>query len=195
VVVDYKSSRRQLDPVLLAHGLQLQLLGYLNVIRHWPIEREPFGFNRLIPAGVFYVSLRGRYERGNSRLDALAEPEQIRRRAYRHGGRFDVAALPYLDGSGSRNGEQFNFRITKEGDLFKNSRECLSTAEFTELLDTVEANLKKMGGEIFSGNSAVSPYRKGSATACDQCQYRSICRIDPWLHPYRLLEKVPDENE
>ncbi|HWQ93804.1 MAG TPA: PD-(D/E)XK nuclease family protein, partial [Clostridia bacterium] len=36
VVVDYKSSGKQLDPLLVAHGVQLQLLAYLNVLRHWP---------------------------------------------------------------------------------------------------------------------------------------------------------------
>lgn len=196
IIVDYKSSRKQLDRVFLAHGLQLQLLAYLNVIRQWPNAREFFGPERLVPAGVFYVNLRGRYERGNSRLDALAEPDQIRKRAYRHAGRFDASALPYLDArSNARTGDQFNYRITNQGELYKNSRECLSTADFLELLDTVESNLKKMGAEIFSGNAAVSPYRKGSVTACDQCEYRSICRIDPWTHHYRLLRKIEGDSE
>src|SRR5437764_4470807 len=43
VVVDYKSGQRQLDPVLLANGLQLQLLTYLNVVRSWQNPREQFG--------------------------------------------------------------------------------------------------------------------------------------------------------
>jgi ATP-dependent helicase/nuclease subunit B len=195
VVVDYKSSRKQLDRVFLAHGLQLQLLAYLNVIRQWSKAREHFAADRLVPVGVFYVSLRGRYERSNSRLDALAEPEQSRRRAYRHAGRYDVAALRRLDArSDARVGDQFNYRLTKEGELYRNSHECLSTTEFLELLDTVEANLKKMGAEIFSGSAAISPYRKGLSTACDQCEYRSICRIDPWTHRYRLL-KLQEEND
>ena len=195
VVVDYKSSRKQLDSVFLAHGLQLQLLAYLNVIREWPNTRELFGTDRLVPAGVFYVNLRGRYERSNSRLDALDEPDQIRRRAYRHAGRFDVASLRYLDARhDARVGDQFNYRITKEGDLYRNSRECLSTTEFLALLDTVEANLKKMGADIFSGKAAISPFRKGFATACDHCEYRSICRIDPWTHPYRLLKMIDNED-
>jgi ATP-dependent helicase/nuclease subunit B len=196
VVVDYKSSRKQLDPVFLAHGLQLQLLAYLNVIRQWPNAREFFGPNRLVPAGVFYVNLRGRYQRSNSRLDALAEPGEIRKRAYGHAGRFDAAALPYLDARpGARTGDQFKYRITKDGELYRNSYECLSTGEFIELLETVEANLKRMGSEIFSGRAAVSPYRKGSVTACDQCEYRPICRIDPWTHQFRLLKKLEDDSD
>src|SRR5690348_16457726 len=53
VVVDYKSSRKQLDPVFLAHGLQLQLLAYLNVIRQWANARQLFATEQLVPAGVF----------------------------------------------------------------------------------------------------------------------------------------------
>jgi ATP-dependent helicase/nuclease subunit B len=196
VVVDYKSSRKQLDRVFLAHGVQLQLLAYLNVIRQWPDARQFFGPEPLVPAGVFYVNLRGKYERGNSRLDALAEPEQMRKRAYRHAGRFDVAALPHLDARpDAKKGDQFSYRITNRGNLHQNSRECLSTEEFVELLDTVETNLKRMGGEIFSGNAIVSPFRKGSATACDHCDYRAICRIDPWTHHFRLLKEAESDDE
>jgi ATP-dependent helicase/nuclease subunit B len=191
VVMDYKSGRKQLDRVFLAHGLQLQLLAYLSVLRQWPNPSELFGPNRLVPAGVFYVNLHGRYERSNSRLDALAGADQIRKRAYRHAGRFDAAALPYLDSRPDvRAGDQFNFRITNQGDLYKNSPECLSTSEFVELLETVQANLKRMGAEIFAGTATVSPYRKGATTACQQCEYQPICRIDPWTHQYRLLKKI-----
>ncbi|HTA95765.1 MAG TPA: PD-(D/E)XK nuclease family protein, partial [Verrucomicrobiae bacterium] len=61
LVLDYKSSSKKLDKVLVGHGVQLQLLAYLNVLRHWKNPQEVLGVNRLIPAGVFYVNLRGEY--------------------------------------------------------------------------------------------------------------------------------------
>ena len=96
VVVDYKSSQKKLDPLLMEHGLQLQLAAYLNVLGHWPDPRVLFGVSRLIPAGVFYVNLRGRYESGSSRNDALADIASARKQAYRHIGRYYVSqsALP-----------------------------------------------------------------------------------------------------
>ncbi len=188
VVVDYKSSQKHLDASLMAHGLQLQLLTYLNVLRHWPNPLERFGSARLLPVGVFYVNLRGKYERGKNRLDALADPEQARKLAYRHTGRFDTRALPQLDGRpDARQGDQFNYRLTNDGHVNKVSREALPTADFEALLSSVEANLKKMGRDIFSGVAKVAPFRKGGATACDQCDYRPICRIDPWTHSFRVL--------
>jgi ATP-dependent helicase/nuclease subunit B len=180
VVVDYKSSTKELDSVLMAHGLQLQLPAYLSVLRHWPEPEARFGVKRLIPAGVFYVNLRGRYSRAQNRLDALTGLEDARAGAYRHAGRFDARALPQLDARpGVTRGDQFNYRLTKAGVPYKNSREALSTTEFQAMLDSVEANLRRMGEEIFSGRADVSPFRKGGFKACDQCSYQAICRIDP----------------
>ena len=58
--------------LLMEHGLQLQLAAYLNVLRHWPDPRPVFGVSRLVPAGVFYVNLRGDYDREPNRDEALA---------------------------------------------------------------------------------------------------------------------------
>ena len=196
VVVDYKSGQRQLDPVLLANGLQLQLLTYLNVVRRWQNPSEQFGASQLIPAGVFYVSLRGRYPSEQNRRAALADVDEARQLAYRHSGRFSTDALQLLDNRpDAQRGDQFNYRLNNDGQLNKNCREALSAAEFNELLDSVEANLKEMGGRIFSGSAEVAPYRKGPAIACAQCEYQGICRIDPWTHSYRVLRKVPDQTD
>jgi len=190
VVVDYKSGQRRLDPVLLANGLQLQLLAYLNVLRRWPEPLEQFGADRLIPTGVFYVSLRGKYDREANRNAALSDTDEARQLAYRHTGRFDAGALSLLDARPDvREGDQFNFRITNSGGLNKNCREALAPADFVALLDSAESNLKDLGQRIFEGVASVSPYRKGPVTACDQCDYRAICRIDPWTHRFRVLRK------
>ena len=195
VVVDYKSGQKRLDPVLLAHGLQLQLLAYLNVLRHWPNPGETFGADRLVPAGVFYVSLRGKYDRSANRGQALADADEARKLAYRHTGRFDARALRLLDARpDAREGDQFNYRLTKDGAIHKSSREALSTAEFHALLETLEQHLQRIGAQIFSGVASVAPYRRGAATACDQCAYRSVCRIDPWTHPFRVLRTPEPEN-
>ena len=190
VVVDYKSSQKQLDALLIEHGVQLQLLTYLSVLRHWPEPRKEFGVERLIPAGVFYVNLRGMYERGRSRRETLSHVEAARREAYRHTGRFDARVLRLLDSrQDACEGDQFNYRLTKSGEINKSSKEALATEAFEALLDSVEQNLKRMGQAIFAGEARVDPYRKGTSTACEQCDYRPICRIDPWTHIYRVLKK------
>jgi ATP-dependent helicase/nuclease subunit B len=193
VVVDYKSSQKQLDSLLMAHGLQLQLPAYLNVLRHWPEPRPVFGVSRLVPAGVFYVNLRGRYERGRDRDEALSDAGEARKLAYQHTGRFDAQHLRKLDTrAGATRGDQFKYALNKDGSVSRLSREALETAEFLALLDTVESNLKQMGRAIYAGAAKVDPYRKGATLACDQCDYHAICRVDPWTHVYRVLRK-PEE--
>ncbi|PWU21624.1 MAG: hypothetical protein C5B50_01320 [Verrucomicrobia bacterium] len=192
VVVDYKSSPKRLEPVLMANGLQLQLLAYLSVLRRCSNPLEFFGAASLLPAGVFYVNLRGQFGREQNRRKALTGTTDARKKAYQHTGRFDVAVLRLLDArADATQGDQFKYRLTKEGEPYKNSVEALQGPEFEALLDSVEANLKRIGLDIFAGEIKVAPYRKGSTTACDQCDYQSICRIDPWTHTYRSL-KAPE---
>jgi ATP-dependent helicase/nuclease subunit B len=185
VVMDYKSGRKKLDKVLVGHGVQLQLLAYLAAVRHWPDPHALFGVQQLIPTGVFYVNLRGQYESGGTRDEALADADDARKRAYRHTGRFDATALPKLDSA--KAADQFNYRLNKDGSLRSNSVEALPRAEFEKLLDRVETQLREMGRAIFSGAAQVDPYRKGHETPCDFCDYRAACRIDPWTHRYRVL--------
>jgi ATP-dependent helicase/nuclease subunit B len=190
VVLDYKSSHKQLDTVLVENGIQLQLLAYLNVLRHWPDPHALFGVDKLIPAGVFYVNLRGRYNRQPNRLDALATADEARKQAYRHVGRFDAGALEFLDSREDvGKGDQFNYCLRNDGRIQKCSREALDSHQFKALLGSVEANLMNIGRGIFAGAAAVAPFRKGTTTACEQCGYSAICRIDPWAHRFRVLKK------
>jgi ATP-dependent helicase/nuclease subunit B len=193
VVLDYKSSEKKLEPILIEHGLQLQLLTYLNVLRRWPNIQETFSAAQLVPAGVFYVNLRGRYDSESNRSDALAEVEDARRLAYQHRGRFDSNVLQKLDMA--TKADQFKYRLKKDGTPYKTSTDPMSTADFEALLDSVEENLKRMGREIFSGLAKVSPYRKSSFTACEQCDYQAICRIDLWTHRFRVLKKAESAGE
>jgi ATP-dependent helicase/nuclease subunit B len=194
VVMDYKSSQKQLDPLLMVNGLQLQLLGYLNVLLRWPAPEGVLGVARLVPAGVFYVNLRGVYQTEANRGEALAEPGTARRLAYRHSGRFDKEVLRLLDArTDAREGDQFNYRLTNNGDVNRQCREPLAREQFLRLLEWVETNLRLMGNRIYAGDTRVDPFRKGSVTACAHCSYSAICRIDPWTHRFRVLQPVEQD--
>jgi len=188
VVIDYKSSQRKLDPLLLAHGIQQQLPAYLNVLRRMPVPQSVFGVSRLIPAGVFYVNLRGRYESGANRTEVLEGKADAMRLAYVHEGLFDFDVLRKLDNRrGARFGDQFDYRLTKSNKPYKNSHDALNSEEFLALLDHGEELLRDMGRRIYAGDVRVDPYKKAQETACDSCEYQSICRIDRWTHEFRVL--------
>lgn len=188
VVVDYKSGAKKIEPLLLACGAQIQLPAYLAALRRLDNLQSVLGVKELAPAGVFYLSLRGQYQRGDNRNEVLAGVAEARRRAYRHAGRFSLAALAQLDRLAANGGSgQFSYALKQTGEPDRRFADLLSAGDFEALLDGVERQLIAMGQRIFAGEAAVDPYRRGGQPACAHCDYRSICRIDPWTHRYRVL--------
>jgi len=187
VVMDYKSGGKKLDSLLVANGIQLQLLAYLAVLRQWKNPWEIFQAEKLVPAGAFYVSLRGAFKTGGSRAEVLGDTES-KKMAYRHNGRFDAGELRKFDRrENASRGDQFNFRLKNNGELYAGSAEALPRENFAALLDGVENQLCELGGRIFSGAAAVDPYCQGAQTPCEYCDYRAACRIDEWTHAWRSL--------
>ena len=191
VVMDYKSGGKKLDAILVEHGVQLQLPSYLNALRHWENPCETFGVKKMIPAGVFYVNLRGQFESGKTR-DEVLDATGARKLAYRHNGRFDAGMLDKLDSQHAH--DQFNYRLTDAGKIYANSAEALPRAEFEALLNGIETRLREMGPAIFSGEAKVDPYRRGAETPCEFCDYASVCRIDPWTHQWRVLRAAKESG-
>jgi len=191
-VIDYKSGAKKIDPLLLEHGIQIQLPAYLAALRHVADPRRLFGVGRLVPAGVFYVSLRGSYKPGADRSDVLNRAREARRVAYRHAGRLLFDALAQFDrqAPASTSG-QFNYALTNEGKPNRRFADLLEADDFNALLDHVERLLSELGRRILAGEAKVDPYRKGMEVACDFCDSRAICRIDRWTHQFRLLQRDP----
>jgi ATP-dependent helicase/DNAse subunit B len=148
-----------------------------------------FGVFELKPVGLFYVSLKGYYKAGKQRDDVLKNRDAARRKAYRHVGHFDLNALDLLDSQ--KTADQFRYSLNRDGALGRRSKDPMGSNEFIALLDAVEARLRNFGERIFAGEASVAPYRRGAKIPCEFCEYRPICRIDPWNHQYRSLEAPP----
>ena len=183
VVMDYKSSSRTPDELKLYHGLQLQLPAYLIALEQLPEVLGTLKVNSLASAGVFYVNLRGEFDSDKTRADALHDPLLAVRQGFQHAGRFDESIYDKLDPNGAK--EQFKTHPA--------SRNKMNAAAFRDLLYRAGENLRRFGNEIYAGNIAPAPFRKGGETACDFCEYTAICRFDSWTQPFRTLPKPPSE--
>lgn len=188
VVIDYKSSARQLDKTLLHHGLELQLLAYLGVLS----QLEDFaGIRHIIPAGAFFVPLKSNGSSASTRDEERDAREESRHEAFQHRGRFDGGHLEKFDLRRPNKGEQFQFSVNKDGSFSARGNEALATDEFRGLVRKVEDFLRQHGRDIYSGKVEISPYRVKNETACDFCMYGAVCRFDPWVQPYRVLRPPP----
>jgi ATP-dependent helicase/nuclease subunit B len=192
VVIDYKSRTRTLNPTKLHHGLELQLLSYLGMLRQLPGTEQFFKATALSPAGAFYVPLNGAAGRpGATRTEILAGGDDARRAAYQHSGRFLADALPHFDNRNVQKGDQFKFWKKKDGGFRATGNEALPATAFEALRAKVESHLRDDANRIFAGEAGVSPFRLGNETACDQCDFRAVCRFDPWTQPFRELRAPP----
>jgi ATP-dependent helicase/nuclease subunit B len=186
--MDYKSRPRRLNHTKLHHGLELQLLSYLGVLRHLEEPEKYFGAKKLLPVGVFYVPLNGGGGRsGSTRAEILAADAASRRAAYQHSGRFLADVLPHFDNRGEARGDQFKYALRKDDSLAARGNEAIPQADFEKLRENTEAFLREYGQRIFAGDAEVAPFRIGQQTACDYCDFRAVCRFDPWTQPYRNL--------
>ncbi len=192
VVMDYKSSARTLNPTKLHHGLELQLLSYLGVLRQLAAPEKVFGAARLQPAGVFYIPLNGGAGRpGATRADILNGGDGARRAAYQHSGRFLADALEHFDNRGLPRGDQFKFARNRDGSFSARGNEAMPGEQFEALREKIEGHLRDYGRRIFAGELDTSPFRAGKETACDRCDFRPVCRFDPWIQPFRELRPPP----
>ena len=191
VVIDYKSGGKELEQVKLVNGLDLQLLAYLGVLRDAANAQAVFGASKLVPAGAFYVGLRGHGGSGKTRGEVLAGIEEARQNRYQHRGRFRSDLLVAFDNRQKAKGDQFRYSRNKDGAFSRAGNEVLSEGDFLGLVDQIENFLRQYGQAIYAGEVGIEPYRHKAEIACDRCDYRSICRFDPWVDSYKVLKKVP----
>ena len=67
--MDYKTGSKTFDMVALYHGLQMQLMVYLNAAVKWEKEQHPE--KEIVPAGVFYYLIQDPF------VEAPKEKEEV----------------------------------------------------------------------------------------------------------------------
>jgi ATP-dependent helicase/nuclease subunit B len=187
-VLDYKSGNKRFEPLKMQAGLQLQLPAYLAALSEVAGGSALLGGKQAVPAGMFYVRLRDATSRAGHREE---EPDVKTGKRFEHTGRFSFEWLPLFDSAcASGGGGQFSYRLKKDGEPYANSHQLIRQTELENLLTDAKTLLQAMGRDILAGNIAVDPYRKGNELPCTYCDFKSVCRIDPWTHAYRPLRPL-----
>lgn len=185
-VMDYKSGNKTFESLKMRAGLQLQLPAYLAALCEVADGSELLRGRRARPAGMFYVRLKDAPERVPHRL---AEGRSGKR--FEHTGRFSLEWLPLFDRNHATGGSgQFNYRLKKDGQPYANSHQLIRQPDLEQMLADAREMLRHLGREILAGNVAVDPYRQGTETPCTHCEFKAVCRMDPWTHTFRPLRPV-----
>lgn len=185
-IIDYKSGMETFDMNDLYHGLQMQLVIYMNVaseIYHAESGKE------VVPAGMFYYNLKDpilKEEKG--------EEERIRKNfrmsGYANG---DADILDKLE-EGQENFVSASVRLTKKGVPYKTSS-ILDTEDFHSIGRYMRRKIIEMGEAIYDGKISVSPYKNEKGTACDYCPYQSVCGFDIRMEEYTYRDFKKQSTE
>lgn len=171
-VVDYKSGSQEFQLLSFYHGLQLQLVVYLNSAME--ILKKKYPDRQIVPGGMYYYHLDDPVIEG----DSTKTDEEIRREVFKE--------LKLQGIAGEETDESVKDNAKRAG-----------KEEFRILSGYVNHKIREIGQRIFEGEISANPYRLGDKTGCDYCPYHGICGFDSNIpgQDYRKLEQIKDDEE
>ena len=167
-VLDYKSGNKNFSLLELYHGLQLQLLLYLDAYLRLNEKNKA--------AGMFYFHIDTRtvkYETGMELSEALTK--QLKQ--YKLSGLAvdDVDILNKME-SGVK-GEILPAKAKKDGTLGSGAS-VASEAQFRQLIEYMHDLIRGLGKDMLAGKISAKPCKLKEKDACAFCKYHTICQFD-----------------
>ena len=200
-VIDYKSGNHNFDLAALYHGLQLQLVVYLNAAME--LEKKENPDKAVIPAGILYYHVADPYVKidgeAYAKLPTLTEDEmneRIRQELRMTGAvNADEKIIRLFDENFTDKSDIIPVAYKKDGGFKENSHAYVED-ELSCIADYVGEKVKALGREIMAGDITVNPYEMGDKEACTYCTYRSVCSFDMKIPGYakRHLDKAKPEE-
>ena len=182
-VIDYKTGSKSFDVTALYHGLQLQLMVYMDAALQMEQKKHPE--KEILPAGVFYYRIQDplidRPKEGEEQESILKElkPDGMIS--------LEKEVLGLLDHCMVGESSVIPVKYNKNGSLSKSSK-AASAQDFYLMMKYAVNKVEEIRQKILSGDVKVNPYRRGTETSCDYCSYRQICGFDTKMEGYRYRE-------
>lgn len=182
-VIDYKSGSTEFDLTKIYHGLQLQLIIYLEAALELSRRRHPE--KKIIPAGIYYYNIKdpiveteheGEEEAGKAILKELRMNGLSNK---------DAQALELLDHTGQRRSEVIKNLETKSDGSLSGRSMAADSDQIGRLCRFGTKKAQSLGMEMMRGEIPVSPYSYKQRTPCDVCEFHSVCGFDPRVEGYR----------
>lgn len=193
-IIDYKTGTRQLKLTDLIHGLQMQLLVYLDVIlRH----SHRFLAGETLPGAVFYFPVHRHIVKDGAFMppDRL-EAELIKGLKLDGFLLRDAKVIHAMDKDMAGASLIIPAQRNKGGEYSKNAGHHISQDQFEELRKYVADSIARVCQELMAGNIAISPYKLKDKVPCSYCKYQAICQFDTSLpgNDYRRLKEYKGDQ-
>lgn len=190
-VLDYKTGSKAFDVISLYHGLQLQLMVYMDAAVK--AEAKKYPGQEVIPAGVFYYRIQDPLvDKGLS-----GDLEDAVLKELRPDGLINLEedVLKHLDHCAKGESLVIPVKYNKNGGLSKGSK-TIPSEEFQIMVRHAVGKVKETRRRILQGEVEAFPYRKGQETGCDYCGYRDVCGFDIKIpgYAYREIDQMSREE-
>ena len=202
-VIDYKSGSTKFDLIKLYHGMQLQLIVYMNAAME--LEKKKHAQKEIVPGGLFYyhiddpvIEITGEVSEEEMQEAILKElkPDGLVNK--------EEAVYRAMDDAFEQKSDVIPVEIKKNGELSARSS-VASAEEFAVLSEYVNHSIVNMGNAIYEGTVEVSPFVEGQTSSCDYCPYKAICGFDRKIEGYQerkprkldkreILERMESDN-
>ena len=196
-IIDYKSSKRDIDLNQVYAGLQLQLFVYMNAILSSNKDRYK-------PAGLFYsdftTNLVG-FETYSKMLDMTDDSfysEKLKKNKLTGFVIKDMELLKNLDKTLEENrltSEILPIKLKSKGQEIGAGTLGLTTDEFEIVNEFVLNKTKDICEEIYDGNIDIKPFRYKNKKPCDYCKFKSICRFDIKHNKYNNIKNLVTKDK
>jgi len=193
-VLDYKSSSTHLRLEEVAHGLSLQMLTYLDVL----VTHASAWLGRpASPAGVLYFHVHNPIlALTNSISPAEASGQLLKRFKMRGLVTADSETVRLMDDELDTGYSELLPVALKRDGSFYSSSSVVSNEQWDVLRHSVRNTISRIGSSIQSGDVSIEPYRIGTKTPCQYCDYKAVCQFDAQFdgNEYRKLSKPSKEH-
>lgn len=200
-IVDYKSSKKEIDEFTLSCGINMQMLLYL-----FAITQENGMFSDCRPAGVLYSpvnisSIKADDSRNDTENLSLID-SSLKTSGLVLGDKDVLEAMEH-----DVTGRYIPAKLNKTNEIDSRSS-CLAPEAFDALKEYSYRKLTEMAESVYSGDADAAPLIFGSKSSpCEYCDYINICGNSPMVkfrdaytadvsEAERILEnKVKEDNE
>lgn len=187
-VIDYKTGNTSFDLLALYHGLQLQLMIYLDGALQ--VEQRKYPDKEIVPAGVFYYNVKDPMIQEKIHADVESVSSQMLKKLKMNGlVQADDDVSFRIDNTLS----SIPVSVNKDGSFSRRSS-VASRKQFDALGAYVRQKICDIRESILDGNAAVEPYELGKKNACTYCAYSTVCGFDRKIPGYEF-HRLPSFSE
>lgn len=190
-VVDYKGSAKKLDEKYLVLGVNIQMMVYLYMMARQD-ERKP--------GGVFYFNYAPMTLQSKEPLKQATLDPAVLLKEKRMVGLLDEDFADMIESvEPSEEALTFKARKLKSGNWASNDP-VKNKDQLSALMNEIILYIEKLGGNLATGKIPIAPIisdieDKLFLKPCTYCDYKAICKFDPFYNEYRNLAKEVKENE